>query len=147
MICVVDASVALKWFLRDRPDEQDVLAADQVFDAYLSGWLRFLQPAHFTAEVVAVLARQRPTTMKQDLRDLLALEIPWRADAATYARAMQLSAQLKHHLFDTLYHAVALETDGATLLTADESYARKAGPLGRVMLLSQWNPDSIMRPT
>ncbi len=140
MTWVVDASVALKWFLHGRPDEQDVVAADRVFEGYLKGSLRLLQPPHFAAEVLAVLARETPDTMKQDLRDLLALEIPSRADAAVYGRAMRLSAQLNHHLFDTLYHAVALETDGAMLITADESYARKASPLGRVVLLSQWQP-------
>jgi predicted nucleic acid-binding protein len=142
---VVDASVALKWFLHGRQNEQDAEAADLVFEAYLNHSLRLLQPPHFAAEVLAVLARERPETMNQDLRDLLVLNIPTRADAVVYARAMQLSAQLKHHLFDTLYHAVALETDGATLLTADKTYAQKAGPLGRVMLLSQWSPSGAPR--
>ena len=40
-------------------------------------------------------------------------------------RAADLSILLKHHLFDTLYHAVALE-EHATLVTADEAYFAKA---------------------
>jgi hypothetical protein len=46
--------------------------------------------------------------------------------------------QLKHHLFDTLYHAVALQTSGATFITADAAYYRKAQGLGRVLLLKDF---------
>ena len=50
-------------------------------------------------------------------------------------RAADLSIALNHHLFDTLYHAVALE-EGATLVTADETYYGKAKDLGSVELLA-----------
>jgi len=39
--------------------------------------------------------------------------------------------------FDTLHRAVALE-DGATLVTSDEAYFRKAKGLGGVQLLSDF---------
>lgn len=42
------------------------------------------------------------------------------------------------HLFDTLYHAVALETEGAVLVTADERYYSKARRVGGVRLLREW---------
>jgi predicted nucleic acid-binding protein len=61
------------------------------------------------------------------------------AKAATapelYALAMSLAERHQHHLFDTLYHALALRTDQAVLVTADERYARKAMPEGRIVLL------------
>jgi predicted nucleic acid-binding protein len=53
-------------------------------------------------------------------------------------RAADLSISLKHHLFDTLYHAVALE-EGATLVTADEAYFAKAKHLGGIELLADFN--------
>lgn len=49
-------------------------------------------------------------------------------------RAMEMSVRLKHHLFDTLYHAAALE-HGATLVTADDAYFAKAFRLGNIKLL------------
>jgi hypothetical protein len=57
---------------------------------------------------------------------------------------MQLSHQLGHHLFDTLYHAVALETEGAALVTADDAYRHKALQLGvgQVVALSDWQPHA-----
>jgi hypothetical protein len=51
---------------------------------------------------------------------------------------MDLSIRLGHHLFDTFYHAAALRTPDATLLTADRSYFDKAHDEGRIVLLSQF---------
>ena len=138
MKLVVDASVALKWFFRDRADETDVPEALDILRGYVDGRHCLVQPAHFQAEVCGVLARQHGASVREDLRDLLELRIPTRDDELVMWRAMQLSAQLDHHLFDTLYHALALETDGAVLVTADETYFRKAAALGRLMPLSAW---------
>lgn len=138
MTWVIDASVALKWFLRDRPDEADADAALALLQAYARGEVALLQPPHFLAEVCAVLARTRPEAMADDLADLLDLALPVRGDAAVYALGMQISRDLGHHLFDTLYHALALQTDGATLVTADEQYLKQALPLGRILHLRQW---------
>ena len=59
------------------------------------------------------------------------------ARLASYRRGAELSIQLKQHLFDTLYHAVALE-EGATLVTADEAYFAKAKDLGNITRLSDF---------
>ena len=45
--------------------------------------------------------------------------------------------QLKHHLFDTLYHALAFTIPGAVLVTADRRYFDKARHLGQIA----WLPD------
>ena len=52
-------------------------------------------------------------------------------------RAIDLARQLDHPLFDTLYHALALATPGATLVTADSRYFDKARHLGQIA----WLPD------
>ena len=120
------------------PDEADAAAAIDLLQAWLQGRVRVLQPPHGQAEVCAVLARLRPAQIADDLADLLDLALPVRDDAAVYARAMQLSRDLGHHLFDTLYHAVALETDDALLVTADERYLAQAAGAGRVRHLRDW---------
>ena len=48
-------------------------------------------------------------------------------DLAIYRRAARLAGELGHHLFDTRYHAVALESDA---LLVDCGRAAGAGPLG-----------------
>lgn len=139
MKLVVDASVALKWFFHERPGEDDTPAALQILQGYVEGRHSLLQPAHFQAEVCAVLAREAPARMDQNLRDLRDLGIATRDDELVYWRAMQLSKQLNHHLFDTLYHALALETEDAVLVSADDAYCRKAAALGRLQPLSAWS--------
>jgi predicted nucleic acid-binding protein len=63
------------------------------------------------------------------------------AGAPVLRRAADLSIALHHHLFDTLYHAVALQ-EGATLVTADQRTSTK--PRATVPLLRRRisRPDS-----
>ena len=70
MILVVDASVALKWFFRERPDEPDVRPATEILTAVGDGRVRMVQPPHFLAEVAAVLARETPRTGGRSLDGL-----------------------------------------------------------------------------
>ena len=53
--------------------------------------------------------------------------------------ACTLSCDLNHHLFDTLYHAVALNLDRAVLVTADKHYYDKAQRYGSISLLTDFN--------
>ena len=55
-----------------------------------------------------------------------------------YQRAIELACQHNHHLFDTLYHAAALE-ESATLITADRRYYDKARREGQIILLADWS--------
>ncbi len=52
--------------------------------------------------------------------------------------ARTLPIEPNHHTFDTLFHAVALETQGTTPITADKKYYRKAQGLGRILLLQDY---------
>ena len=139
MRVVVDASVALKWFFRTHDDEADVEQALDLLRGVADDRVSLVQPVHFIAEVAAVLVRQVvPQTAHARLRDLLDVEISIVDTQTVYARAMRLSARHDHHLFDTLYHAVALETDAAVLVTADDRYARKARSEGGIVRLADF---------
>ncbi len=135
---VVDASVALKWFFCSRDDEADVQAALRLLRGVRDGQLSLLQPPHFLAEVGAVLVRESADTAVASWRDLLDIEIQVVETSAIYERAMALARRHRHHLFDTLYHAVALEMGQAVLVTADLVYARKAQSDGCIMTLSEF---------
>lgn len=140
MKVVLDASVALKWFFRDRDDEDDVDAALGILQGVHEGRLSMVQPPHFVAEVSAVLARELGRPAASRLALLLAIDMQMAGDETHYARAMDLSTRLSHHLFDTLYHAVALETPGAVLVSADDRYVRTARREGRITRLADFRP-------
>ena len=128
---VVDVSAALKTLLQDNAVHCDKAIA-LLMDYQL------IQAPHFIAEVAAVLARKKTIEADQDLADFLEVEMTLADDPTIYQQAIRLSIDLNHHLFDMLYHAVALETNGALLITADNVYYEKAKHLGRIKLLADF---------
>ena len=135
---VIDANVAIKWFVPLRTEEDHRSQALHILNLLLDGEIECYQPPHFIAEVIGVLTRLRPEKAAISLTDLLNMEFHRVETAKIYATACSLSIQLKHHIFDTLYHAVALETSGAIFVTADEAYYRKAQGLGRILILQDF---------
>jgi predicted nucleic acid-binding protein len=138
VILVVDASVIVKWFFRDPAIEEHAEHALFVLQSVRAGAVEILQPPHWLAEVAAVIARLEPGLADEAMDVLDAMELPVAADVAVYKRATSLSAALRQHVFDTLYHAVALE-HGAELISADRRYCRVAKHLGRITYLSNWD--------
>lgn len=140
MRVVLDASVIAKWVLPaasgEEPDADRALA---ILDEIRSGALEVLQPPHWLAEVAAVVVRLVPGSAGVVLDLFDAMELPETTDVAVYRRAASLADALDHHLFDTLYHAVALGHE-ATLITADERYWRKARDEGSIRRLAEWTP-------
>ena len=139
MIAVLDASVVVKWFLGDSHDEPHAAEAIAVLRGIDAGRVRMVQPPHFLAETAAVLARVQPATADDDLLLLQSIawevaEWPW-----IYSTAVELSVRLRHHLFDTLYHATAMHHDDAVLVTSDEVYYDKARGEGRITRLRDFD--------
>jgi predicted nucleic acid-binding protein len=121
-----------------RQEEAHVEEALQILNVFSEGEAQCYQPPHFVAEVMGVLTRLRPEKAQANLRDLLNMDFQNVEMTAVYATACELSMELKHHIFDTLYHAVALNTPGAILVTADEAYYRKAQSIGRILRLQDY---------
>lgn len=136
MICVVHASVAVKWFAEGdwAMREDDIEPALEILRASTRGTLDFFQPPHFLAEVAAVVARLTPDRAQQYIDNLAQLNITWAAPTVGYGKAIELAHQLDHHLFDTPYHAVALSVPDAVLVTADRRYFAKARHLGNCLV-------------
>ena len=139
MIAVLDASVVVKWFLGDARDEPHAAEAIAVLRSVDAGRVRMVQPPHFLAETAAVLARVQPATADEDVLLLQSIawevaEWPW-----IYSTAMELSIRLRHHLFDTLYHATAMHHDDAVLVTSDQVYYDKAHGEGRIARLRDFD--------
>lgn len=140
MTLVVDASVVVKWLLNDPERESETELATSLMRAVIEGHESVIQPVHWLLEVGAVLSRLSPESAEEDLAMLQALEFPVDDAPGTLGRACRLSIELHQHLFDTLYHAVALETVDATLITADERYLLSSRKLGCILSLADWRP-------
>jgi len=136
---VLDASVLIKWLINDPERESHTEKATALVTAIGQGEPELILPDHWLAEVAAVLCRISPETAQGDVETLHLLDWPTLNTPTLYYRATRLAIDMRHHLFDTLYHAAALET-GATLVTADEHYWRKANGLGHITLLEHFDP-------
>lgn len=140
MKVVVDASVAVKWILRS-PTEDQVDNALELLKSIEDGRVGAIQPVHWLLEVLGVVARLRPALAEDALEVLAALDLPTADEFPILALAVDQATTLGHHLFDTLYHAVAL-AEGAVLVTADDAHFRKARHLGQIVQLADWSAPS-----
>ena len=138
MIVIADASVALKWFLADFPAEDHSATALAILKGAAMGRIQLLEPVHFIAEVAAVLVRLKPEEAHDDLMNLMAIKRRTVDSPEVYAVAVALASTLGQHVFDTLYHAVALQSSGAVLVTADRRYFDKARHLGQITWLAEF---------
>lgn len=140
MTVVLDASVILKWLFADPAREELTFDATRLVAAAVSGRIAVVQPVHWLAEVGAVLARATPRTVERDIGLLTGLQFDVADGPLVMQRACRLAVDLKQHVFDTLYHAVAMERD-ATLVSADKRYCRAAMRIGRIVYLADWKRD------
>jgi predicted nucleic acid-binding protein len=125
--CVLDASVAVKWFLRGATE---ALAAEagQVLEAYAAGRLRLLVPDLFWLEVGNVLwkavrqGRMSRASADQALAALQDRRIATAPTAPLLADAFAIAVSFDRTVYDSVYIALAILSD-MPLLTADERLA------------------------
>lgn len=138
---VLDASVIVEALTSGESED----AADRSRAVWLlaaTGHVPIVQPPHWLAEVTGVLARVTPQTAGVDTEDLYTLNLPEAGDLGVYTRAVRLSIDTGQHLFDTLYHAVALE-HGGVLVTGDRRYLRASGRIGAIVAIDEFNLDLL----
>ncbi len=138
MTLAVDASVALKWVFPDRDGEEHVDRALAVLGHIRAGQVAVAQPPHWLAEIASVVSRVEPRRAVEVIALLQAMEFPVSDGTDVFECACRLAMTLKQHVFDTLYHAVALSRPDGMLVTADERYYRHAVRAGRITLLSNY---------
>ena len=129
---VVDASVALKWFVA----EPGSLEAQQLLEAAAQGDLVLLAPEHWVAECANALwkkltrLRTLPITLAfealEGLADTAMSTVPTRT---LITRAFAISVQRNCSVYDALYLALALAT-AARFVTADRRLAAVGRRLG-----------------
>lgn len=125
---IVDASVPLKWHLRD---EQYVPQADALFRAFTLGEAELLAPSFIRYEVANALlvaskrGRIGLEVAQEQLQDFLALAIHQAVDEDNLVTsAMGLASSLDVTVYDALYLALADQPESA-LVTADRPFYDK----------------------
>jgi predicted nucleic acid-binding protein len=136
---VLDASVAMKWYVREDGSNEA--------QALLDSDVAFLVPDLFFVEVGSALVRQHREYRQLDkadvlsaARDVLNLDIEAAPSSLLLTEAVELSIALGHPIRDCFYLALA-ERLGLVLVTADQQLLRKVAasnlaeqvlPLGRI---------------
>jgi predicted nucleic acid-binding protein len=126
-LVVVDASVAVKWFLPGK-EESLVSQAVALLDAYDDQQVRFIVPDLFYVETAsAVWKAVRTGRVSRSFGDqalglLVQREFPTVPALKLLDRAFEIAADYGRTVYDSLYVALAVQTS-AQLITADERLA------------------------
>jgi hypothetical protein len=124
---VVDASVAAKWFVREDFYE-DAAELLEYFDQLCSVDLLVAEVTNIAWKklLLGAIAPAQAVDMAKGVRSGISRLYP---SGLFNERALQLASQLRHSVYDCLYLACA-ESLGATLVTADRQFGRKAQSAG-----------------
>ena len=141
MQLVVDASVAVKWLVREEFSD--------IADEILNGQHEIYAPRLMAVEVGNALWRKvRSGEIERPQAGLLAatltqIGVNWTNDETICADAVRLAIALNHPIYDCTYLALAHRI-GATVVTADERFANAvAGTAhgGSVVALKDLPPE------
>lgn len=125
--CVVDASVAAKWFL-PASSEPLVNEALSLLTRYANGQLQFVVPDLFWGEFGNILwkavrvGRCSKTAAEAALKSLKAHNVPSVSNLNLLDMAFAIATAFDRTVHDCLYVALAVESK-AQLITADERLA------------------------
>ena len=135
-ICVVDASVLLKWLL---PSEQEEYL-EQAFmlrDRLVGGEIDVLVPALWRFEVGNTLCRLMPDHAQELLVLCADLGLREMQGDDWVQEAVRLATTYPVTFYDASYHAIA-RVSGGMLVTADKRYVDKVVREGHVTCLPDW---------
>jgi predicted nucleic acid-binding protein len=126
---VVDASVALKWFLPEIGDR----GAEDLLTAFLIGRvslyaldLLLIEAASALWRRSVVLKELSPADARAIYRDLLTLPLNFQPSERLAAAAFSVAITHRHSAYDSVYCALAIEMD-CEFITADRNLVSKLG--------------------
>ena len=135
MIEVPDASVAVKWFIRE--GEKGIAAADEIRHRILARPEDFAVPTLFLHEVQAALCRRsrKSKDVQEDLRALWGLAVPVvQPDETLLSLATEIAFAYRVTAYDAAYVALAKHL-GGSWLTFDKPAYRRVAALRSARLL------------
>ena len=126
-VFVLDASVAVKWFL---PAKYELLSDEALalYEKYLRGEVHFVVPDIFWAEVGSAfwkgirVGRFQKSSAQGAISTLMRCAFPTFAITELLERAFRIATTFDRSVYDALYVALAVRS-GVELVTADERLA------------------------
>lgn len=133
---VVDASVLIKWCFQK---EDFANAALKLREDYAHSKVELVVPGHTFFEIVNVISLKSPGLALSFLSHLLALNVKeYYLNLSFSALALEIVKKCQGVAFyDAFYHALAISL-GATFITADEKYFKKAKSFKGIMMLEDY---------
>lgn len=142
---VLDASVALKWYLDDEPYNDHAVA---VFAAFSEGHIDLIVPQHIQYEVANALrnaVRRRRFSAERarvTLMEFLELDIPIVAGHGLISRAWDVAQRYDCPFYDGLYVALS-DTTALPLIHADRKLHNSlGGRFSHELWIEQFQVDS-----
>jgi len=133
---VIDSSVCVNWFAQSGGKRNRAYAMELLHQVRTKQ-VHVVQPAIWRPHVIAALLRKRGVDPHAIVESLSTVESKDLNGSNVLHLATDIALKLRAELFDTLYHALAVEK-GIELVTANAGYAERAGHLGHIRLLSDW---------
>lgn len=137
---VVDASIAVKWFVPEQDSEDALTLRDQ----HIGGRLTLYAPALIIYEVANALRYRSDITegdLERNIEALFQLDLTFIAPSSkSTAKATLTAKRLGITVYDAVYVELA-EDIGCKVVTADDDLNRKAKDTHLVTLLSDYLLD------
>ncbi|MEK6258129.1 MAG: type II toxin-antitoxin system VapC family toxin [Planctomycetota bacterium] len=146
--CVVDSSVAIKWFVAENHQAEAMAIAQE----WIAGQLECIVPDWFFVEVENILwkkPRKQLITQYDVTQTLQEIDkLPFRVVASRPLSDRAVSFAIRHDrtVYDSLYIVLA-EEENCTFVTADDRLANAVAPhFPNVIKLSDWEPTQPTTP-
>lgn len=135
-IIIPDASVILKWVLRD--DESHREKALAILSGWLDGKYELILPSLWFYEVGNIITRREPVHAGALLEKLLEYEFTEvNVSESALAIILELIKDKKITFYDAAYHSIAIHKKGK-FITADKEYFARVKDIGYIQLLDDF---------
>jgi len=133
-IIVPDASIILKWALRDE-EETERDKASSILYSFIEGRYEIVLPSLWVYEVGNILGMKHPESSKEIMDILLDFEFEeYRMSKDICRLIFELINNLRVSFYDASYHALAIQQKG-TFITSDKKYFNKVRDKSHIQLL------------
>lgn len=134
-LVVPDASVILKWVLRD--DEVGRKKALLILTGWLEGKYDIVLPSLWFFEVGNIISRREPNLAFDIMKRLAGYKfVEIKMTEMLLTLILELVREKRVTFYDAIYHAIAIRENGR-FITADKDYFAKAKDRGYIQLLDR----------